>query len=86
MVEFINSYLAPQLVGQDPYHINRIKNRMRLAFGFGSVKGGLGNLFRSAWSAYDIAIWDIKGQHVGKPVHELLGGTTLQAWVDVPQR
>lgn len=56
------------LVGEDPGRIELHWNRMQ-RFGWfrGAVAGG-------AVSAIDIALWDIKGQALGQPIHALLGG------------
>lgn len=74
VVDFINKYLAKQLIGEDVFQINRTKNRLAMALGLGARKAGLYSMYRGAWSSIDIALWDIKGQFFGKPVHELLGG------------
>ncbi|RTZ60535.1 MAG: hypothetical protein DSZ33_02660, partial [Gammaproteobacteria bacterium] len=42
-----------------------------------------GTVAVSAISALDIAMWDIKGQEVGKPVYELFGGPTFDGRVPV---
>ncbi len=56
------------LVGQDPMRIEHHWNFMyRLAPFRGSALSG-------AVSAVDIALWDIKGKHLGVPVWELMGG------------
>lgn len=66
----IESSLTPLLIGRDPLHTevlfeecyNRTKD-----FGMkGAVVGAI--------SAIDIALWDLKGQILGLPVHTLLGG------------
>lgn len=57
------------LVGQDPFRIEYLWQRM--------FRGGFypaDRLVGSAISAIDIALWDIKGQALGVPVYELLGG------------
>lgn len=74
VVDFLNTFLGPELVGQDPFQITKVKNRLALGSGIGSGKGGLSSLHRGAWSAVDIALWDLKGQFFGKPVHHLFGG------------
>ena len=72
----IDSSLKPLLFGRDPMHTGVIfeecYNRTK-DFGMkGAVIGAI--------SAIDIALWDLKGQILGLPVHTLLGGafrTTL---------
>ena len=58
------------LIGKDPGPIEHHWNVMQ-RFGWfrGAIAGG-------AISAIDIALWDIKGQVAGAPVHALLGGPT----------
>lgn len=74
VVDFINKYLAQELIGENIFEINSTKNRLGMALGIGARKAGLYSMYRGAWSSIDIALWDIKGQFFGKPVHELLGG------------
>ncbi|MBU1358923.1 MAG: mandelate racemase/muconate lactonizing enzyme family protein [Gammaproteobacteria bacterium] len=66
----IETALKPTVVGQDPFDVDvlweRMYNRTR-PFG---QKGAVPN----AISAVDIAIWDCMGRALGKPVHKLLGG------------
>lgn len=58
------------LIGKDPAPIEHHWNVMQ-HFGWfrGAIAGG-------AISAIDIALWDIKGQVAGLPIHALLGGPT----------
>ena len=66
----VNSLLAPMVIGQDPFGTNVLWHRMYQRVedydpqGFGVA----------AISAIDIALWDIAGKAVGRPVYELLGG------------
>ena len=66
----IETALKPIVVGEDPFDVDvlweRMYNRTR-PFG---QKGAVPN----AISAVDIAIWDCMGRALGKPVHKLLGG------------
>ncbi|SVE61845.1 uncharacterized protein METZ01_LOCUS514699, partial [marine metagenome] len=64
-------YCAEYLVGQDPLPIERHSQHMfrRCLF-----RGGADVM--AAIGAIDIALWDIKGKSLSKPVHELLGGPT----------
>jgi len=66
----VRSALAPIVVGQDPFDVDVLWERMyNLTRPFGQ-KGAVVN----AISAVDIAIWDCLGRALGKPVHKLLGG------------
>ena len=61
--------LARYLVGQDPTRIEDHHEKMyRDSFWVG------GPLHGSAISAVDVALWDIKGKSLGRPIYELLGG------------
>jgi len=62
--------LKPIVVGQDPFDVDVLWERMyNLTRPYGQ-KGAVPN----AMSAVDIAIWDCMGRALGKPVHKLLGG------------
>ncbi len=58
------------LVGQDP---GPIEDHWNVMHRFGYFKGAA---IMGAISALDIALWDIKGQKLGLPIHEILGGPT----------
>ena len=63
------AHIRPWLVGQDPSRIEYLWQRM--------FRGGFhpgDRLIGSVISGVDIALWDIKGQVLGVPVYELLGG------------
>jgi galactonate dehydratase len=63
--------IGEYLVGKDPLHIeDHFEKLYRDTFWVG------GPLHSSGRSAVDIALWDIKGQDLGVPVHQLLGGPT----------
>jgi D-galactarolactone cycloisomerase len=62
--------LKPILIGQDPFDVDVLWERMyNLTRPFGQ-KGAVPN----AMASVDIAIWDCLGRALGKPVHKLLGG------------
>ena len=61
---------AEYLVGRDPGEIEQHWNVMHR---FGHFRGAA---IAGAISAIDIALWDIKGQALGQPIHALLGGPT----------
>ncbi|MBI2502979.1 MAG: mandelate racemase/muconate lactonizing enzyme family protein [Candidatus Latescibacteria bacterium] len=62
-------HLEEWLVGQDPFRIEHLWQRM---FRGGFYPGD--RLIGSAIAAIDIALWDLKAQALGVPVYELLGG------------
>ncbi|MDR3588660.1 MAG: mandelate racemase/muconate lactonizing enzyme family protein [Negativicutes bacterium] len=62
--------LKPIVVGQDPFDVDVLSEKMyNLTRPFGQ-KGAVPN----AISAVDIALWDCMGRALGKPIHKLLGG------------
>jgi L-rhamnonate dehydratase len=66
----IDDHLAPNLVGEDCMAVDRLYDMMfRLTKPYGST-----GLASYAVSAVDLALWDLKGKLLGKPVYELLGG------------
>lgn len=63
------AHLRRWLIGEDPMRIEHLWQRM---FRGGFYPGD--RLIGSAMAGIDIALWDIKGQALGVPVYELLGG------------
>lgn len=61
--------IAPQLLGRDPRHVERINDAMD-----DSLVG-----HNHAKTALDVACWDIFGKSAGLPVCDLLGGRTADA-------
>lgn len=63
--------VAPFLIGEDPFAAERLWLKVYDALHghglTGAVRGGV-------QSALDIALWDLKGQALGVPVYQLLGG------------
>ena len=62
--------LAQTVVGEDPLATDRLWEKMYRA----SIWFGRRSAVVHAISGIDIALWDIKGKALGKPVYELLGG------------
>lgn len=67
MVEVVENYLGPDIVGEDPFRIERILEIMD-----SKVKGNY-----SAKTGIEYALWDIKGKYLKQPVYNLLGGAYL---------
>jgi galactonate dehydratase len=65
--------IAPYLVGQDP---RRIMHHWQAIYRHTFYRGG--PILTSALSGIEQALWDIKGQALGVPIYELLGGPTRQ--------
>jgi L-rhamnonate dehydratase len=66
----INDHFAPVLVGQDCVATEKLWDVMRRI----SAPYGSSGLASYAISAVDLALWDLKGKLLGRPVYELLGG------------
>jgi len=60
------------LIGKDPRQPNLHLERM-----YRDNQWTIGTISVSAISAIEMAMWDIKGKEVGKPVYELFGGPTF---------
>jgi galactonate dehydratase len=68
----IHETIAPYLVGKDPLLVSQHWHELSGAFlgyqGTGAETRGL--------SAVDLALWDIRGQALNRPITDLLGGAT----------
>ena len=62
--------MIPYLVGRSPFDIRHSGHAM---FDDYAIRRGSCD-FYSAWSAIEIALWDIVGKACGQPVYNLLGG------------
>lgn len=71
----IDAYLAPLVIGCDPFDVEAIWQKMYRS----TIAWGRKGIGMAAISAIDIALWDIMGKAVGKPVFKLLGGRTKEA-------
>jgi galactonate dehydratase len=70
---YIHGRAAPKLLGKDPTQIQR--HWTALYDNDAARFGGLGIEVR-AISAIDVALWDILGQSIGRPIYQLLGGAS----------
>jgi len=61
--------LTPYVVGEDPMNNERIWSKMY----WGTLGNGRRGASLIAMSVIDNAVWDIKGNITGQPVHKLLG-------------
>jgi L-alanine-DL-glutamate epimerase-like enolase superfamily enzyme len=71
VIAYIHETAAPRLLGKDPLAIDR-HSRTLLHDNYLGFSGS-GAEMRGA-SAIDIALWDIWGQSVNRPLHQCLGG------------
>jgi galactonate dehydratase len=71
----VHETIAPYLVGKDPLLVSQHWHELSGAFlgyqGTGAETRGL--------SAVDLALWDIRGQALDRPVTDLLGGATRKS-------
>jgi L-alanine-DL-glutamate epimerase-like enolase superfamily enzyme len=68
----VHELLAPLVLGADSRRIEAISRALLTPYlGFHSVSAEV-----RAASAIDIALWDLKGQRHGVPVHEAMGGAS----------
>ncbi len=72
--QIIDQYLAPLVLGHDPWDYEYLNQRMYRAIHAWGRKG----VGMAAISAVDIALWDLLGKSTGKPVFKLLGGRTKE--------
>lgn len=63
----IRKTLGPMIIGEDPFHIDRIMQKLE-----GATHGKYGMLYSKA--AIDHALYDIMGKALGVPVCQLIGG------------
>ncbi len=70
---YLHDDVAPRILGRDPLAIDAIARDLVSYLGFRST----GVEVRAA-SAVDIALWDLFGKSVGKPIVQLLGGWTRE--------
>jgi galactonate dehydratase len=75
--------LEPLLIGADPFRIEHIwQQAYRHAFWHGGVT------LLSALAGVEVALWDIKGQALGVPIHRMLGGPVrdrIRAYANGPR-
>ena len=64
----IDKYLAPAIIGMDPWEINKIRSKMDT-----TIYGNFTE--KTAKAALEMAMYDIMGKATGKRVCELLGGS-----------
>jgi L-alanine-DL-glutamate epimerase-like enolase superfamily enzyme len=66
----VDDDLAPLLTGEDPLDHERLAGKV-----YWRLQGiGRRGLVAQAYSAVDLALWDIKGKAAGLPLYKLLGG------------
>ncbi len=73
--QIIDIYLAPAVIGEDPFDYEYLWQKMYRS----TLAWGRKGIAVAAISAVDIALWDIMGLYSKKPVFKLLGGRTKAA-------
>jgi D-galactarolactone cycloisomerase len=68
---FVEDVLAPLAVGEDPFDLDRIAQKVAATL---DRAGWTGDFAVQAWSGLEVALWDLMGKAVGRPVSQLLGG------------
>ena len=68
VAQAIAEVVRPQVVGEDPFDYEKIWHKMLDADRWGGL------LPFNAYGAVDVALWDLMGKAVGKPIYKLLGG------------
>ena len=66
----ILSRIGEMIAGENPAHIERLWHKIFRSFTYMGSRGAAVECV----SAIDIALWDIRGKVLGKPIYELLGG------------
>jgi len=66
----VNDQFKPMLLGEDPLAIERLWQKMYIR----SAHWGRKGVAIPVISGLEIALWDIMGKYLDKPVYELLGG------------
>ena len=79
----IDHYLAPVLIGEDPFDLERLNHKMDAVVPRNLV----------AKCGIDLALWDLMGKALGQPVYRLLGGSfdsqilcTYTLSIDTPEK
>lgn len=63
--------IGSMMVGEDPARIEQLWHKLFRSFTYMGSRGAAVECV----SAIDIALWDIRGKALGKPIYELLGGS-----------
>ena len=71
VVETAIHELKPLVIGEDPFHIERLWQKMFAAVMGHGMTGVVGS---GAMTGIEMALWDIKGKALDTPVWNLLGG------------
>jgi mannonate dehydratase len=73
VASYLQDHVAPLLIGLDPDRIEDIWQ-----FLYRGVYWRRGPVTMAAIGGVDLALWDIKGKSVNRPVYQLLGGAVRE--------
>jgi D-galactarolactone cycloisomerase len=68
---FVEDVLAPLAIGMDPFDLDAIGQKVDSTL---DRAGWTGDFAVQCWSGLEVALWDVMGKAVGRPVSQLLGG------------
>ncbi len=77
-VAYLHETAAPYLLGKDPLQIDRHAHALMRTVGNRFDGFPTRSVELRGNSAVDIALWDLFGQAMGQPVHQLLGGLSRE--------
>lgn len=67
--ELVRAAIKPRLIGADPFQAARLEEA-----GLHKNYKFAGQLLGLAWAGVDIALWDLRGKLLGRPISDLMGG------------
>jgi len=73
--DVIGEYLGPSVIGKDPFQIEAIVHCWEREL------WTVGN--QAAQAALEMALWDLQGKALGRPLYDLIGGRTRDGLVEV---
>lgn len=68
----VTELIGPLLIGKSAHDVVRIYEDLYDAM---RVRGFFGGFYHDAIAAVDIALWDLHGKLLGKPVHQIIGSS-----------
>ncbi len=77
-IAYLHETAAPYLLGKDPLQIDRHAHALMRTVGNRFDGFPTRSVELRGNSAVDIALWDLFGQAVGQPIHQLLGGLSRE--------
>lgn len=69
ILETIEDDLAPRVIGRDPFDVRGLAHEVLRTTEMSGRTGAVG----AAWSALDVALWDLAARIAGLPLYKLLG-------------